>query len=139
MAKNKTTETEDSVPDYLAGISDEKKRQDCSAIVEFIQNHTGLAPKLWGAAIIGFGSYHYKYESGREGDAPLVGLSARANAITLYMAFDSEHKQALLQRLGKHKTGKSCIYIQKLEDIDTEVLDTMVDRAINYIKSQYPA
>ncbi|MVM30072.1 DUF1801 domain-containing protein [Spirosoma sp. HMF4905] len=137
MAKNKTTENESSVLDYLTTIPDEKKRKDCSEIIEFIQTQTGFVPKMWGTGIVGFGSYHYKYESGREGDAPLVGLAARANAITLYIAFESEQKQALLQNFGKHKTGKGCIYIQKLEDIDTEVLNKLVTNAIDYRKRQY--
>jgi Domain of unknown function (DU1801) len=130
MAKNKTTETTNSVTEYLNNISDEKKRKDCSEIIALIRNLTGLEPKMWGTGIVGFGSYHYKYASGHEGDAPLLGLAARANAIVLYLSMNVEQRDELLQKFGKHKTGKGCIYIQKLEDIDTNVLSTMVNLSI---------
>ena len=93
---------------------------------------------MWGTAIVGFGSYHYKYDSGREGDAPLVGLSSRATSITFYLANVKEKKE-LLKKLGKHKMGGGCIHIQKLEDIDTSVLTKMADISIKYFKSKYPA
>lgn len=133
MAKpNKTTETESSVADYLATITDLKKQQDCRAIVEMVTLKTGIQPKMWGPAIIGFGSYHYVYESGREGDAPLAGLSPRTNAITLYLGSSFDQRAELLAKFGKHKEGKGCIYIQKLEDIDTDVL---VQMFVNTIRS----
>jgi len=138
MAKqNKTTETENSVPDFLKTIKDEKKRSDCSALVKLISTHTKLKAKMWGTAIIGFGSYHYVYESGREGDAPLVGLSPRANAITLYLS-GVKDKTELLKKLGKHKLGGGCLYIQKLEDIDTAILTKLVDHSIKNLTSKYP-
>ena len=92
---------------------------------------------MWGTAIVGFGSYHYKYESGREGDAPLAGLSPRANAITLYFS-NAKEKPDLLKKLGKHKMGGGCIYIQKLEDIDTGTLTKLVDNSIKYLSNKYP-
>jgi hypothetical protein len=92
---------------------------------------------MWGTSIIGFGTYHYKYESGREGDAPLAGLSPRANAITLYLS-NVKEKEDLLKKLGKHKTGGGCIYIQKLEDIDKAILTKMVDNSIKHLRSKYP-
>ncbi len=95
MAKNKTTENQNSVAEYLNTIKDEKKRKDCAAIIDLITKHTALEPKMWGTAIVGFGAYHYKYESGREGDAPLVGLAARANAITLYLSNAKEKRSCL--------------------------------------------
>jgi hypothetical protein len=137
MAKNKTTETQNSVADFLTTVKDEKKRKDCSAIIDIIAEHTGLEPKMWGTSIIGFGTYHYKYESGREGDAPLAGLSPRANAITLYLS-NVKEKEDLLKKLGKHKTGGGCIYIQKLEDIDKAILTKMVDNSIKHFRSKYP-
>jgi len=136
MAKNKTTETLASVAGFLATIKDKQKRSDSSAIADLISRHTGLEPKMWGSAIVGFGSYHYKYESGREGDAPLAAFSPRANAIVLYLSSEFDEREALLKKFGKHKTGKGCIYIQKLEDIDTSVLAKMVKKTIEYRKKQ---
>jgi hypothetical protein len=137
MSKNKTVETRDSVAGFLTTISDEKKRKDFSGIIELIKKQTGLEPKMWGPSIVGFGSYHYKYESGREGDAPLAGIASRANAITLYLG-DFDKREELLTKLGKHKTGKGCIYIQKHEDIDTGILAKMVKNSIEHKKKQYP-
>ena len=138
MAKNKTVETKNSVGVYLKAIKDEKRRKDCSAIIKMISEHTRLEAKMWGTSIVGFGIYHYKYESGREGDAPLVGIASRSNAITLYLASNFGEKEKLLSDFGKHKTGKGCIYIQKLEDIDPDILIKMVDNSIKYYKKQYP-
>lgn len=137
MAKNKTTETKASVAGFLATLKDEKKSKDCAVLIALIAKATAFEPKMWGASIVGFGSYHYKYESGREGDAPLVGLSPRANAITVYLS-NVKEKEELLKKLGKHKTGGGCIYIQKLEDIDTTVLIKMVENSIKYLKHKYP-
>jgi hypothetical protein len=137
MAKNKTIETQNSVAEFLTTITDEKKRKDCSAIIDLITEHTGLEPKMWGTSIVGFGIYHYKYESGREGSAPLAGIASRANAITLYLG-DFDKKEELLSKFGKHKTGKGCIYIQKLEDIDKGILIKMVKNSIEHRKKQNP-
>ena len=139
MAKNKTTETENSVDDYLDNIPDEKRRQDCSAIIELIRDETRLEPKMWGTGIVGFGSYHYKYESGHEGDAPLTGLASRSNAITLYLASDFDQKDELLKNLGKCKTSKACIYIKKIEDINVSVLRKMINTSIQSIREKYPS
>ena len=136
MAKNKTIETQASVAGFLKTISDEKRRKDCSVIIDLVTKHTGLEPKMWGTAIVGFGSYHYKYESGREGDAPFTGLASRANAITLYLGSKFEKREELLSKFGKYKAGKGCIYIQKLEDIDTNILIKMVKNSIEYRKTQ---
>jgi len=138
MAKNKTVETRDSVAGYLTTITDEKRRKDFSAIIDLISNHTGLEPKMWGTSIVGFGIYHYKYESGHEGSAPLAALASRANAITLYFGSKFDKREELLSKFGKHKTGKGCIYIQKLEDIDTGILVKMVKNSIEYTKKTYP-
>ena len=137
MATNKTTETEASVAGFLAAIGDEKRRKDCSAIIDLITDDTGLEPKMWGTSIVGFGSYHYKYESGHEGDAPLAGLASRANAIVLYLALSPDEREELLSKLGKHKTGKGCIYIQKLEDINTGILSKMVKISIKNNKKKH--
>ena len=138
MAKNKTIETKASVDAFLKKIKDEKRGKDFSAIMDLITEHTGLEPKMWGTSIVGFGSYHYKYESGREGDAPLFGIASRANAITLYLTSDFDKREELLSKFGKYKTDKGCIYIQKLEDIDTVILIKMVKNSIEYRKKQYP-
>ena len=137
MPKNKTVENENSVAEYLAAIKDDKRRKDCTAIIAIIKNHTGLEPKMWGTGIVGFGSYHYKYESGHQGTAPLVGLASRANAITLYFA-NSEEKEDLLKSFGKHTTSKACVYIKKLEDVDTRILAKMAKNSVEYTRRKYP-
>jgi nucleoid DNA-binding protein len=137
MAKNKTTETQNSVAAFLKTIKEEKRRKDFSAIIDLITKQTGLEPKMWGTAIVGFGSYHYKYESGREGDAPLTGIAARANAITLYLGSEFSKREELLSKFGKHKIGGGCIHIQKLEDIDTGILTKMIKNSIAHRKKQH--
>ncbi|MBI4548431.1 MAG: DUF1801 domain-containing protein [Ignavibacteriae bacterium] len=132
-------ETQNSVADFLTTITDEKKRKDFSTIIDLITKHTGLEPKMWGTSIVGFGIYHYKYESGREGSAPLAGIASRANAITLYLGSNFDKREELLSKFGKHKTGKGCIYIQRLEDIDTSILTKMVKNSIEHRKKQYPS
>ena len=138
MAKNKTTETQNNVEDFVNSISDDSRRNDFSQLVKIISKNTGLKPKMWGTSIVGFGSYHYKYESGREGDAPLVGMASRANAIVFYLCSDNDEKQKLLDKIGKYKMGKGCVYIQKLEDIDTAVLIKLVHNSIAHFQKKYP-
>lgn len=138
MAKNKTLETENSVAQFLSTITNEKKRNDCLTIINLITNHTQLEPKMWGTSIVGFGSYHYKYDSGREGDAPLTGIAARVNGIVLYLVSAFSDREELLLKFGKHKTDKGCVQIKKLEDVDTNVLIKMVQNSIDYIRKQYP-
>jgi hypothetical protein len=137
MAKNKTTETQASVADYLAAIANEKRREDCTAIAQLITDSTGYEPKMWGTSIVGFGSYNYTYDSGHSGTAPLVGFSSRANAITLYVS-GGEEREALLAKLGKHKTGKGCVYIQKIGDIDTDALVQLAKKTIEETLKQFP-
>ncbi len=138
IAKNKTVETKASVAAFLKTIPEEKKRKDCSAIIDLLTKHTGFPPKMWGTGIVGFGSYHYKYESGREGDAPLSGIASRANSITLYLGSNFDNREALLSKFGKHKASGGCVHIQKLEDIDTGVLIKMVKNSIKHTQKQYP-
>ncbi|HLK31179.1 MAG TPA: DUF1801 domain-containing protein [Puia sp.] len=138
MAKNKTTETKSSVAAFLKTIKDEKRRKDFSLIIELITKHEGFEPKMWGTSIVGFGSYHYKYESGREGDAPLVGIAPRTNAIALYLTSEFDKREELLAKFGKHKSAKGCVYIQKLEDIDTAILVKMIKKSVEYYKKKYP-
>jgi len=137
MATNKTVETKASVPAFLKTIKDDKKRKDCAVIIDLISKHTGLEPKMWGTAIVGFGSYHYKYESGREGDAPLTGIAARASSITLYLGSNFDKREELLAKFGKHKVSGGCVHIQKLEDIDTGILLKMVKNSIAHTKKQH--
>lgn len=137
MAKNKTIETRKSVAGFLTKITDVSRRRDCSTIIDLISKHTGLEPKMWGTSIVGFGSYQYKYESGREGTAPLAGIASRANAITLYLSANFNQREELLSKFGKYKTGKGCIYIQKLEDIDISILIKMIRRSIEHKKKLY--
>ena len=114
------------------------KRQDSHTIVELFKNQTGLKPEMWGASIIGFGSYHYKYDSGHEGDAPLAGFSPRATSIVLYLASEPERRENFLSRLGKHKSSKGCVYVKKLADIDVEVLKEMIQHSVDTLLALYP-
>ncbi len=130
MANLKTKQTEDSVTAFLNKVEDEKKRKDCFAIIEMMQKATGLPPKMWGASIIGFGSYHYKYESGHEGDICLIGFSPRKQNIALYIPGGIHKYDDLLEQLGKHKTGKGCLYINSLDKIDVEVLNSIILKSL---------
>ena len=136
MAANKTIETKASVTKYIAAIKEESRRKDFASVIEFISKKTGLEPKMWGTAIVGFGAYHYIYESGREGDAPLVAAASRANAITFYLG-DFDNKEELLAKFGKYKMGKGCIHIQKLADIDNGILAKMVKNAVDRRKKTH--
>ncbi|GAA4209605.1 hypothetical protein GCM10022289_35400 [Pedobacter jeongneungensis] len=138
MAQNKTTENDLSVTDFLNTITDGNKRKDCFILLDIIAETTGFKAKMWGHAIVGFGSYHYKYESGREGDAPLAGFSPRKDAISLYLSPEFKNREELLSRFGKHKSAKACVYIKKLSDIDVEVLKEMVSNSVAQIKEMYP-
>ena len=128
MAELKTKVTKASVEKFIEGIKDEKKRQDCYELLKIMKKATKSKPKMWGTSIIGFGDHHYVYESGREGDWFLAGFSPRAQNLTLYMmgGFDSE----VLKKLGKYKTGKGCLYINKLEDVNLKVLDELIAKSV---------
>lgn len=138
MAKNKTTETQNSVIDFINTVEDVTKRNDSFELVKLMQEQTGFEPKMWGSGIIGFGSYHYKYASGHEGDAPLVGFSPRKDAISLYLYSSFESKEGLLSKFGKHKAGKGCIYIKKITDIDVEILKKMISYSVQNLNKLYP-
>ena len=127
MAENKTIATNVSVAEFIDAITDQGRRADAKALVKLMQKAAGEKPKMWGASIIGFGSHHYVYDSGREGDMPLIGFSPRKAATVLYGLSSAE---ALLPKLGKHTRGKGCIYIKKLADVDQKVLETMAAKAI---------
>ncbi|RZJ55030.1 MAG: DUF1801 domain-containing protein [Flavobacterium sp.] len=138
MAKNKTTETQSSVTDFINAVEDTTKKNDSFELVKLIQEQSGFEPKMWGPAIVGFGSYHYKYDSGHEGDAPLVAFSPRKAAISFYSYLTTEDREELLSKLGKHKSSKACIYINKLTDIDTEILKKMISLSIENLNKLYP-
>jgi hypothetical protein len=139
MAKNKTVETNNSVAGYLKAIPDAKRRQDCADLIDLMSEQSGFEAKMWGPGIVGFGSYHYKYDSGHEGTAPLAGLASRANAISLYLNCEQDKKEALLAKLGKYKMAKACIYVQKFADIDPAVLGKLVKASVAYYQKKYPA
>jgi hypothetical protein len=130
MAENKTKPTEVSVAAFIEAITDETKRADAKSLVKLMQNASGERPKMWGPSIIGFGSVHYKYDSGREGDMPLIGFSPRKAANVLYGAIGFSGVEALLAILGKHTTGKGCLYIKKLADVDQKVLEALAVKSV---------
>ncbi len=137
-AKNKTIENETSVQDFLNSVKDEQKREDSFKILDMMQEISGYEPKMWGTSIIGFGSYHYKYDSGREGDMCRIGFSPRAQSLTLYMITGYSESSDDLARLGKHKTGKSCLYIKRLSDVDEDVLRDMIQKDLDKMAEKYP-
>lgn len=138
MAKNKTNETENSIIDFINTTEDEVKIKDAFELVKIMQKATGFEPKMWGPSIIGFGSYHYKYASGHEGDAPLAGFSPRKAAISLYLYLTDEDRENLLPKFGKFKPAKGCIYVKKLADIDIEILEKMTTLSVENLNKLYP-
>jgi hypothetical protein len=135
-AENKTKETKASVAGFIAALPDETKRADAKTLAKMMQAATGEKPKMWGPSIIGFGSVHYVYDSGREGDMPLVGFSPRKPALVLYGV--ARAAEAMLPKLGKYTTGKGCLYIKKLADVDVKVLDKMIAFAVKTKTKKQP-
>ncbi|MEZ4866135.1 MAG: DUF1801 domain-containing protein [Caldilineaceae bacterium] len=136
MTELKTKRNDASVEDFLNSIEQEQKRKDAFAICSLMQEVTGAEAQMWGSSIIGFGSYRYKYASGREGDWMLVGFSPRKQNLTLYIMPGFEHYDELLGKLGKHKIGKSCLYINKLADVDQAVLQELVKQSVAHMQTQ---
>jgi len=130
--ENKTKQTEASVEEYLANIGDETRRVDCEALVKLMSGVTRKPPKMWGSSIVGFGSYHYRYASGREGDMCLAGFSSRKADLTVYVI--TAGQEALLKTLGKHKVSKACLYIKRLADVDVKVLRQLVVASVAEVK-----
>jgi hypothetical protein len=139
MAKNsnKTTQTEESVYDFLEKVPDQNKRDDCKVIIEMMKKVTGLPPKMWGPSIIGFGTYHYKYESGREGDMLKIGFSPRKQNITLYIMPGFDRYDDIMKTLGKHRIGKSCLYIKGLSDVNKVQLLSLIEESYSYMTTKY--
>jgi hypothetical protein len=130
MADNKTKPTQLGVATFIDALTDENRRADAKALVKLMQGATGENPKMWGPSIIGFGSYHYRYESGREGDMPLVGFSPRKAAAVIYGVMGFSGAEELLAKLGQHTTGKGCLYIKRLADVDPKVLQALVIKSV---------
>lgn len=137
MSQNKTQPTEQSVEAFLMTVENEKRRQDAFDMLHMMQEVTGSNPVMWGNSIIGFDQYHYKYDSGREGDFLIVGFAPRKTALTLYIMPGFERYDELMQKLGKYKTGKACLYVKKLEDIDREVLAELIRQSVQYMRDKY--
>jgi len=135
MAELKTKKTAASVKDFLNRVPEERKRKDSFALLKLMQEVTGARPAMWGPSIVGFGSYHYKYASGREADWPLAGFSPRKQNLTLYITAGFDGYGELLGKLGKHKTGKACLYINRLEDVDLATLKELVRRSVEHMRS----
>jgi hypothetical protein len=133
----KTTETTLSVKDFIKKIPEAERQKDALSIVNIMEKQSGFPAKMWGPAIIGFGSYHYVYESGHEGDAPLVGFSPRKNEFALYFCSVFDKREELLAQFGKHKATKGCVYIKKVEDIKIDILKKMIASTIKYYKTKY--
>jgi Domain of unknown function (DU1801) len=138
MAENKTQAHDGDVTAFINGVADEGQRADAHAIAAMMTRLSGAPPKMWGPSIIGFGSYHYKYDSGREGDSLRIGFSPRKGQTVLYLIDGYAGKEAQLARLGKHKLGKSCLYIKRLSDVDATVLEEMVRASVGYMAEAYP-
>ncbi|MCP2678192.1 DUF1801 domain-containing protein [Maricaulaceae bacterium NA33B04] len=137
-AENKTRPTEATVEDFLAGVEPEKKREEAKILDQLFRKVTGWQPVMWGPAIIGYGSYHYKYASGREGDMCATGFSPRKAQHSVYILPGYANFQHYLDRLGKHSTGKSCLYFKKLEDIDLDVLAELIEAGLEDLGQKYP-
>lgn len=137
MPEQKTRQTKESVAKFLDSIEDERKRKDSYSISQLMEETTGYDPVMWGSSIVGFGKYHYKYDSGHEGDCALVSFSPRKQNITIYLMAGFDGQEDLLKRLGKHKIGKGCLYINKLEDIDQSVLKDLIKNTIYILQKRY--
>ena len=138
MAQNKTHETKVNVSDFIHSfVENESRKTDAFQLVELMKKWSGFEPKMWGTTIIGFGSYHYKYASGHEGDAPLIGFSPRKPAISLYVHSDIEEQIMLLDNLGKFTKSKACIYVKRLSDINLEVLEKICNSTIRYLNEHH--
>lgn len=138
MYEQKTKETDNSVIEFIDNVDNLKKREDAYKLLDIFTETTGYPAKMWGPSIIGFGSYHYRYESGHEGVAPLVGFSPRKAKISLYFATGDTEREVLLQNFGKHTSGKACVYINKIVDIDVDVLKALIIQSVRFLNEAYP-
>lgn len=138
MYELKTKENDNSVIEFIEQVDNPKKREDAYRLLDIFAETTGYPAKMWGPSIIGYGSYHYKYASGHEGDAPLVGFSPRKAKISLYFATGDREREELLKAFGKHTNGKACVYINKVADIDVDVLKALIRQSVKFLRETYP-
>jgi hypothetical protein len=136
MSEAKTQPTRASVPKFIQSQADPVRRQDCQDLVAMMRAATGAEPVMWGEAIVGFGRYRYRYASGHEGEWPIIGFSPRKNDLTVYLMPGFDQQQALLTMLGKHRTGKSCLYLKRLDQVDRDVLRQMIDNSVAAMTDQ---
>lgn len=136
MRENKTKPTEASVDDYIASRANAQQHTDCQQLMTLLKKATRESPKMWGPSIVGFGSYRYAYESGRTGEAPWIGFAIRGRELVVYISTEGEEQQSLLSRLGKHKSGKACLYFKNLADLDNAVLEQLVKNSVAAAKSR---
>jgi len=137
MAENKTKPNKTSVTAFIKSIEDEQMRRDARKVAAMMREAAGSRARMWGANIVGFGEYHYEYESGREGDFMITGFSPRKQALTLYVIPGFKHFESLMSKLGKYKTGKSCLYIRRLSNVDEQVLKRLIVGSVNYMRKHY--
>lgn len=137
MAELKTKKNKKSVSAFLKSIADDRKRKDAETILKMMKRVTKATPTMWGDSIVGFGSYHYVYDSGREGDWFVAGFSPRKRNLTLYIMSGFERHDPLMKKLGKYETGTSCLYVNKLDDIDTDVLEELVKESVKHVRKAY--
>lgn len=138
MSDLKTKPTGEDVEHLIDAIEDDTRRSDCRTVMNIMREATGEEPRIWGSGMVGFGSYHYKYESGREGDWFLTGFASRKSSLTLYVMAGFDRYDTLMKNLGSYKTGKSCLYVKRLEDVDEEVLRELVQASVEHMKKTYP-
>ncbi|MBP3041436.1 DUF1801 domain-containing protein [Bacillaceae bacterium Marseille-Q3522] len=138
MYELKTKETDNSVIEFIENIDNTRKREDAYQLLDIFSETTGLKAKMWGPSMIGFGRYHYKYKSGHEGESFLAGFSPRKSAISLYLMMEGEKREQLLNKIGKYRSGKACVYVNKLADVEIEVLKEMIQESVNYLQKLYP-
>lgn len=139
MAELKTKQTKESVKDFLNQVTDAGRREDCFAIAKIMEEITGSKPKMWGPSIVGFGAYHYKYASGREGDWPLTGFSPRKQDLTLYIMAGFDEYDGLMKQLGKYRTGRSCLYVKRLSDLHLPTLKKLIKASVKSVSKTYQA
>lgn len=138
MAELKTKENDQSVDAFLATVEDPRKREDCYTLIDIMQAAAGEGPRMWGDSIVGFSHYRYKYATGRTGEWPIVAFSPRKQNLTLYIMAGFDNYEELLGKLGKHTTGKSCLYVKRLSDLDMDVLETLVEASVAYMRATNP-
>lgn len=136
MAELKTRPHDGDVDAFLESVEDETRRRDCRVLLELMRQIIGAEPRLWGPSIVGFGSYHFRYESGREGDWFLAGFSPRKRDLTVYVMAGFARYEELMPKLGKHRTGKSCLYLKKLADVDSDVLEELIRGSVEHLRSK---